>query len=316
MPSELDYQRTNWVFTFNNYNDEDLARLRDLGRSERIQYMINGLEVAPTTGTQHVQGFIQFKRSIRGHAVQRLISRRVRCHVERMKEHSTPEANVTYCKKDGAFLEYGELIPSRSCQGKRNDWSDYIAWVTELGRLPTKREIILFSPHLWSRYRRACMDIAEANLPPPSLVGHEVPREGWQARLAALCNEEEHHPRHVEFIVDEVGNSGKSWFTRWALQNHFDKVQVVPVSAKRDDVAYAIDESKSIFLFDIPRTQMTYLQYSVMEMLKNRLVFSPKYESSLKVLNQTPLVIVFSNEEPDRAAMSTDRYKITRIRQL
>lgn len=74
-----------------------------------------------------------------------------------------------------------------------------------------------------------------------------------------------------------------------------------------------IDIDKSIFLFDIPRGQMTYLQYSVLESMKDRMIFSPKYESSFKILRSTPHVIVFSNEAPDMNAMSTDRFKVINV---
>ena len=79
---------------------------------------------------------------------------------------------------------------------------------------------------------------------------------------------------------------------------------------KRDDVAYALDVSKSIFLFDIPREQLQYLQYSVLESLKDQCVFSPKYESLSKVLPNPVHVVVFTNEEPDMTKMTEDRYEI------
>lgn len=311
MSSPLSIQRQAFCFTFNNYVPEDVDRIRLLATSDRVQYCVIGFEVGEQ-GTQHLQGFIQLKRSTRASVVQRLISQRVRVHIEALK--STSEAAATYCKKDGAFTEWGERVDCIG-QGKRTDWSDFIEWVQGLGRLPTRREIILFNPSLYARYYRRCFDIAQAHLPTPSLVEGADPRPGWQERFAGLVRGDNHHPREINFVVDEVGNAGKSWFTRWALSEHFDKVQVLKIG-KRDDQAYAIDETKSVFLFDVPREQMMYLQYSVLEMLKDQLVFSPKYESGLKVLTQTPLVVVFSNEEPNMTAMTGDRYKVTRIRQI
>lgn len=130
-----------------------------------------------------------------------------------------------------------------------------------------------------------------------------------------MVDGELHPPREIQFVVDEVGNSGKSWFTRWAVTNHSDKVQVLKIG-KRDDLAYAVDATKSVFLFDVPRTQMQFLQYAVLEMMKDQLIFSPKYESGMKVLTTVPLVVVFCNEDPDMTQMTADRYKITRIRQI
>lgn len=307
----MNVQRQAFCFTFNNYLPEDVDRIRVFATSDRVQYLVIGFEVGEL-GTQHLQGFVQLKRSTRASVVQRLISQRVRIHIEALK--STSEAAATYCKKDGAFTEWGERLDAVG-QGRRTDWSDFIEWVQGLGRLPTKREIILFNPSLFARYNRRCLDIAEAHLPTPSLVEGANPRDGWQRQLADMVHGDSHHPREIRFVVDEVGNSGKSWFTRWAISTVPDKVQVLKVG-KRDDLAYAVDETKSIFLFDVPRTQMEFLQYSVLEMLKDQLVFSPKYESGMKVLMSTPMVVVFSNEEPDRTKMSADRYNVTRIRQI
>lgn len=311
--SVLSRQCSAWVFTLNNYTEEDVASLRLFGVTSRVQYLVFGFEVAPTTGTLHLQGFIQLKRTIRGSVLQRLICRRVQCHLEPLGSNSTPEAASTYCKKDGSYEEFGERTDP--APGKRTDWALFTEWVVGLGRRPTQREIILFNPGLYARYAKRINEIAEAHLPLPDLVVGQAPREGWQSELAGLVGGMDHHPREVRFYVDEVGNSGKSWFTRWAMSSHFDKVQVLRVG-KRDDLAYSIDPNKSVFLFDIPRTQMTFLQYSVLEMLKDQIVFSPKYESVSKILTKVPLVVVFCNEEPDRNAMSGDRYKITRIRQI
>jgi len=304
-------QAINWCFTLNNWIEDDVTRLRALAASDRVHYLVFGREIAPTTGTPHLQGYIQFGRTVRGSVVKRLISNRVQVHVERT--HGTTDQAAAYCKKDGDYEEFGTLKPSLA--GRRSDWLDYIEWVKALGRLPSKREVILFSPSLWSRYSSACFEIAEANLPATNLVGDEVPRPGWQTMLSNKVAEENHDPRKVFFVVDEAGNSGKSWFTRWAMTHYMDQTQVLRI-AKRDDLAYSIDPTKSIFLFDVPRTQMTFLQYSVLEMLKDRLVYSPKYKSGLKVLTKIPLVIVFSNEDPDRSSMSADRYKVIRIRNI
>lgn len=50
-----------WVFTHNNYTDEDIRRYDSL-KCERI---FIGKEVAPTTGTPHLQGFVRFAQPVR-----------------------------------------------------------------------------------------------------------------------------------------------------------------------------------------------------------------------------------------------------------
>nr|AUF34970.1 putative replication-associated protein [uncultured virus] len=86
-----------------------------------------------------------------------------------------------------------------------------------------------------------------------------------------------------------------------------DKVQILS-GGKRDDIAHAIDPSKQIFLFNVPRGGMEYLQYTILEQIKDRMVFSPKYNSQTKILRNRAHVVVFSNEMPDIEKMTHDRY--------
>ena len=44
----------NWTFTFNNYTEFVERHIKE---SELFNYLIYGHEVAPTTGTIHLQGF-------------------------------------------------------------------------------------------------------------------------------------------------------------------------------------------------------------------------------------------------------------------
>ena len=113
------------------------------------------------------------------------------------------------------------------------------------------------------------------------------------------------------FVVDPEGNKGKSWLTRYWFTKRTD-MQRLSIG-KRDDLAYAIDVTKRVFVFDIPRGSMEYLQYNILEQLKDQMMFSPKYESACKIINHKVHVVVFCNEEPDMEKMTQDRYKILRI---
>lgn len=111
------------------------------------------------------------------------------------------------------------------------------------------------------------------------------------------------------FYVDPEGGKGKSWFQAWYLTKHPETTQVLS-GGKRDDIAHSIDQSKSVFFFNIPRGGMEFLQYTILEQLKDQMVFSPKYNSQMKFLSKTPHVLVFCNEQPDLNKMTEDRYTI------
>lgn len=46
-------------FTLNNYGEEDERRIKT--EAHRYKYAVYGRETAPTTGTRHLQGYINFR---------------------------------------------------------------------------------------------------------------------------------------------------------------------------------------------------------------------------------------------------------------
>lgn len=290
-----------YCFTINNYLESDVIALTALGGSPSVKYLVFGREVGES-GTPHLQGFVIFSTSTSFDLAKARIGRQA--HLEAARGSSKQAAD--YCKKDGDYSEFGVL----SSQGRRSDWDNYKEWISEIGRVPSRKEIVLKFPGLYARYKRACIDYAEAIAPAPVLTESE-PRFGFQTMVAGIIDGVA-SDRTVNFVVDEEGNSGKSWLCKYFLTKYPDRVQVFRIG-KRDDLAYCVDIDKDIFLFDIPRGQMTYLQYSVLESMKDRMIFSPKYESSFKVLRKVPHVVVFSNEMPDMNAMSRDRYRIINV---
>lgn len=290
----------NWCFTI-QYNDNEeglLLQLRALHEAGTFSYIVAGREVAPSTGQKHLQcfGVLPSRKSFA--TVRGLLPQ---CHLERARGTATQAA--TYCRKDGNFVEYGELPVSS--QGKRSDWERFRDWCLELDQAPSDRQFIDEFPGLFGRYPVSCRRIASELVPRPVLRDGEL--RPWQELLRQRLGQAP-DDRTVEFYVDIDGGSGKSWFCGY-VYSRLDRVQLLG-PAKRDDVAHMVDVRSRIFLVNVPRGSMEYLNYGILEMLKDRMVISPKYESQMKILTQVPHVIVFCNEFPDMHKMSADRYVI------
>lgn len=135
---------------------------------------------------------------------------------------------------------------------------------------------------------------------------------GWQEHLDQRLESEEPDDRQVEFFVDPQGDSGKTWMVRYLMRKYPDKVQSLR-PGREQDLYYMIDESRSIFIFDVQRSKMEHFQYAVVESLKDRMIMSTKYECKQKIIQHVPHVLVFCNEYPDMTKLSPDRYKITQI---
>lgn len=112
MPSR---QGKNWCFTLNNYDDEDVRKLNELGtrlQESNITGLVYGLEVGES-GTPHIQGFISFEKKQTLSGVKRVISSRIHGEIA-----NQPHKAWEYCKKDGDYKEFGRR-PKR--KGQRTD---------------------------------------------------------------------------------------------------------------------------------------------------------------------------------------------------
>lgn len=295
-------QSKRWVFTLNNYTNIEEVALTDVLSSTR--YYIYGREVGES-GTPHLQGFVIFGSNQRLGALRRRFNNRIHWEIAR----GTSQQARDYCKKDGDFIEHGDFPENN---GKRSDLDEFIAWgdsfISDHGRAPSDREIAMEQPKAFTKFPRL-IQCLRLRAPAPELQLGE-PRE-WQIELAAECDGVA-DGRGVKFIVDSDGGKGKSWFQKWYFTKNPDKVQLLGVG-KRDDMTHMVNEHCRVFFINVPRGGMEFLQYSVLEMLKDQVVSSPKYMSTMKILQECPHVVVFCNEDPDMSKLTADRYKIVTI---
>lgn len=96
-----------WCFTLNNYTDEDECIIKEF----EYNYLVYGREIAPTTKTPHLQGFVTFKKSMRLSGLKTLHEK-----IHWIVAKGSKEQNRVYCCKEGQFFE---SQPSK--QGERTD---------------------------------------------------------------------------------------------------------------------------------------------------------------------------------------------------
>jgi len=96
-----------WCFTWNNAPDDWQVIFDDL-----FSYLVGGREIAPSTGTPHIQGYIEFTKRRTFSFIKSIAPTQ---HWEITRGTSVQASD--YCKEDGDFQEWGVL----SKPGKRND---------------------------------------------------------------------------------------------------------------------------------------------------------------------------------------------------
>ena len=113
------------IFTINNYTQEEVEALRQYGESS-CNYLVFGYEIAPSTGTPHLQAFVCWENPRSILAFRDAITKK-NIHIEtEFKPNSNHKCVSDYCKKDETkdpnanppYEEFGECPR----QGARTDW--------------------------------------------------------------------------------------------------------------------------------------------------------------------------------------------------
>ncbi len=109
-----------WCFTLNNFQDDEVAALRDLQRNGVVRYLVLQQEIGDGTkshtplGTPHLQGYVELFRPMLMTGVKKIVG--VRAHLE--QRFGTQAEAIEYSKKDdtrvanGITIEFG--TPARS----------------------------------------------------------------------------------------------------------------------------------------------------------------------------------------------------------
>jgi len=128
-PGQRGPLRKRWVWTLNNYREpDDLARIEQL--AAECTYLVYGHEIAPTTGTPHLQGYLELKEQKRVAFLRLYIPH---AWIGFKAVRGSAEENRAYCLKIRArdtrkktppndrFMEYGVCPKLGEGQGRRTD---------------------------------------------------------------------------------------------------------------------------------------------------------------------------------------------------
>lgn len=296
-----------WCWTLNNYDETELVSLRTSLSKEEVRYACFAKEVGEG-GTPHLQGYTAFKIQKTESQCRSYLSPNVASFVCKGNE----DQNVAYCSKqctvDNPLEEFG--VRDRS-KGKRTDLESFKDAV-KAGCVDLS---ILIEEHsgVIARYPRFVEQYVRKYLPVPDLVHH--PLRPWQADLTNYLAGPP-HAREIVFIVDPLGNGGKSWFVDQYLFHHPNSIWFTP--GKSVDLKYAFYsmlKSPRVVFFDAPRARQniacgdqekSLIPYDFLEELKNGRMMNSKYNSSPFSFT-VPHVVVMTNNDIDGTMLSTDR---------
>ena len=169
MPADREtVKRTNrWCFTINNYGE-----YFPVFDEATMEYMIFQEEIAPTTGTHHLQGYVRFKTAKQMLAAKKAIAGASGLSPEMTPAKGTEEQNRTYCTKDESKSrkpgtqphEFGVYSPDSGKQGKRTDLENIAQQV--IGGMAI-RDVARENPVDFIRYHQGIHALAQLVTPLP-----------------------------------------------------------------------------------------------------------------------------------------------------
>lgn len=119
--SNQDIKSRRYCFTIHNYIKKDLGRFHKLASGlDNHRYICYGLEIAPETKTEHIQGYIELNEAQRLTYLQNYFNfkrngKLLKFHIE--IANGTVEQNKNYVSKGGNSFEFGVPL----LQGDRTD---------------------------------------------------------------------------------------------------------------------------------------------------------------------------------------------------
>lgn len=219
------------MFTFNNYSAEDESRIQSID----CKYCIYGRELAPTTGTPHLQGYIYFVNPRAKRGVERSIGGEARLWIEEARGDSLN--NYDYSTKDDAsYFEKGERPQTSQEAGEteRKRWktareaamagrfSDipddlYIRYQASFKRMRKEDAAnaadLPYADHygiwIWGPPRTGKSHMARNDYAPIYLKDINKWWDGYDGEDNVLIDE--FSPDHSRFLTDYM----KKWVDRW-----------------------------------------------------------------------------------------------------
>ncbi|AWB36049.1 master replication initiator protein [Sophora yellow stunt virus] len=276
-----------WCFTINNPSSP-------LSLHETMKYMVYQLEEGEN-GTRHFQGYVEMKKRTTLNQMKRLFPT---AHLEKRK--GTQSEARAYCMKQDSRVEgpweYGEfkITIEDKLQAVMQD-------MKTSGKRP--RDYLEDCPNAYDKSKETLKEYYGQMEKKKAMESWELQRKPWMDEVEALLETKD--CRRIIWVYGPQGGEGKTTYAKHLFKT---RDAFYTTGGKTGDIAFAWDH-EPLVLFDIPRSCEEYVNYGIIEQLKNGMVQSGKYTSCIKIKDYVE-VIVFANFTPRSGMLSEDRIVI------
>lgn len=154
--SEKEKER-GWVLVRNNPTEEDYEHFDGMN----VVWCIRSDEIAPTTGTPHIQAYAYFKSACTRSALQKRLP-----HWVLIQAKGSPIQNRVYCSKGGVNVVERGKIPM---QGQRNDIHGFVLAIAAEEKRPTEEKLLFQYSTMVCKYNAFVQRTIAFRFPPEPL---------------------------------------------------------------------------------------------------------------------------------------------------
>lgn len=296
-----------WCFTIYPQGAEELWHIPTF--EPPMRYLVYQREACPSTGRLHFQGYVYFEKTVTRTTAQHALGYPT-CFC--VATRGTSQQNLEYCTKlksavEGkAPYEAGEF----PAQGKR---TDILQAAEALADTRDLKQVAKAYPDVYLKYHRGMEKYLDLTAERPMMTNVEL--NDWQKELFNILIRTP-DSRHIIFVVDRIGNTGKTYFAQYMYLNHG---AFVACGGKSERVVYNYKD-ETIIIFDITRSSddssshtEDFIPYHTLETLKNGFIPHGMYGKDAHWRTTPAHVVVFCNYEPNQSKLSRDRFHIIRL---
>lgn len=290
-------QARRFILTYFVAEGEDWKKLAEEMATHHTYFSCQ-LELCPTSQRLHIQAYCECKSGRqfswygqrKWHAVQ--VKKDNGASNYGNKERTRVEGPLEFGEKKKDPKEGGEIEKKR--------WSDARTSAKE-GRFCDIDDQIFIQYYSSLKRIHADEKAKEA-------IKWEYEFHPWQYQIMARLGVIE--DRKIIWIYDEIGGVGKTKFSKW-LGSQPNSIYLG--LEKKENILYMV-EKEELIIFDIARSEIEFLNYSIVEKLKDGAWIAGKYEGKKIYRQKDANIIVFSNSLPTYEKLSLDRWEIYQIR--
>lgn len=299
-------QGRTWCGTLNHDGDEKV--LGEFIEEKLKTQAIRGVyqeEEAPSTGQRHLQYAVVFKAPVRLSWLKANVCAKTHWTLA----NGSWDAQVKYCTKEesrvagGLNGQFGEEPKAKGTRTDLDAVHEMVKANMAMNGSDLQRLISDAYPTQYAKYHAGINRLISLNRHTPDYSLAQLRPK--QQELADILDADP-DDRKIIWVYDPVGNTGKT-----ALMRHYiSQGKAVRLSGKKADMAHAYEGQRIVF-FDLSRTSAetaTYL-YDFAEELKSGIIFSGKYDSTLKKFD-APHVVFLANTPYPEGVWSADRKQL------